>query len=286
MGLREKRRKERRKKTDRRIIDYIMIIAGILLLIGCIAYLAHYYWMQYQNKKLYEEMQEAKAVAVVETEEVTEYSTEEETKSSLVYCDAVYDFEELQETNEEIYAWITVPGTQVDYPVLQTDTDNYYLDYNLDHTKGYPGCIYTNRCNTLDFSDQITVLYGHNMKNGSMFGSLHEFEDESFFEENQQIFVYTPDRRLTYEIYGAIKYSNVYIPAYYDVTTMEGKEQFLSDIDNYVGKDAVTHVREDMTMAEEDKLIVLSTCVNGDHDYRYVVVGRLAEEAYYKTETE
>ncbi len=102
-----------------------------------------------------------------------------------------YDFEKLRETNGDIYAWITVPGTQIDYPVLQSDTDNYYLEKNLDHTKGYPGCIYSNSCNSREFTDLLTVLYGHNMKNGSMFGSLHDYEQEEFFRENREIIIYT-----------------------------------------------------------------------------------------------
>lgn len=121
----------------------------------------------------------------------------------MIYCDPVYDFGQLHEQNEDIYAWIVVPGTQVDYPLLQSETDNYYLDYNLDHSKGYPGCIYTNQCNRKDFSDYNTVLYGHNMKNGSMFGSIHSFEDETFFDGHPYIYVYTENERLTYEIYEA-----------------------------------------------------------------------------------
>ena len=99
------------------------------------------------------------------TEEViAEPETEESTEETVIYCDPVYDFGQLHEQNQDIYAWIVVPGTQVDYPLLQSETDNYYLDYNLDHSKGYPGCIYTNQCNRKDFSDYNTVLYGHNMK--------------------------------------------------------------------------------------------------------------------------
>ena len=119
------------------------------------------------------------------------------------------DIANLQETvNPDIYAWIYVPGTKVNYPVLQHPSDDsYYLNYNLDGTKGYPGCIYTEKTyNSKDFTDGNTVLYGHNMKNGTMFGSIHRYEDSKFFEENPYIFVYTPERLLCYRIIAAYEH--------------------------------------------------------------------------------
>ena len=89
-------------------------------------------------------------------------------------------FGELQSVNPDVYAWITVPGTEIDYPILQHPSDNsYYLMHNIDGSYGYPGCIYTENLNSKDFTDNNTVIYGHNMKNGSMFAQLHKFEQGS-----------------------------------------------------------------------------------------------------------
>lgn len=78
-------------------------------------------------------------------------------------------FGELQSVNPDVYAWITVPGTEIDYPILQHPSDNsYYLMHNIDGSYGYPGCIYTENLNSKDFTDNNTVIYGHNMKNDSM----------------------------------------------------------------------------------------------------------------------
>lgn len=85
------------------------------------------------------------------------------------------DFAALWEQNEDVYAWITVPGTLVDYPVLQHPSDDeYYLHHTIDHVEGLPGSIYSETVNAKDFTDMNTILYGHNMKNDTMFGSLHE----------------------------------------------------------------------------------------------------------------
>ena len=96
------------------------------------------------------------------------------------------DFADLQaNTNEDIYAWICIPDTAIDYPILQHPTDNtYYLNYNLDGSRGYPGCIYTEDYNARDFSDPVTVLYGHNMKNGTMFAGLHKYGDSEYMDSH------------------------------------------------------------------------------------------------------
>lgn len=87
----------------------------------------------------------------------------------------------MKETNPDIYAWIEIPDTNVNYPIVQSaDDDSYYLNHTIDGQEGYPGSIYTEKVNAKDFSDFNTVIYGHDMKDGSMFKDLHKFEDADF----------------------------------------------------------------------------------------------------------
>lgn len=245
--------------------------------IGAIVYLIHYNMTLKQQEDAYTDLRQTE-----QTENLMEEEAETQTENSeTITCEAVYDFEELRETNEDIYAWITVPGTLVDYPILQSEEDNYYLDKNLDHSTGYPGCIYTNACNSKDFSSYHTVIYGHNMKNDSMFGSLHEYASKDFFDTNREIIIYTEEKRLTYEIYGAVKYTDTYITAYYDIESAEGNEAFLKDLlMNAAQSSDVSHIAE-MEISAEDKLVTLSTCVPNEDTKRYIIVGVLVEEAYY-----
>lgn len=261
--------------------SFLQIVIAVLVVIAacCIGYVVHYYYALNQQESLYEELRVTEAEEVVIDAEVTEQGeTEQET------CEAVYDFDALREENADIYAWITVPGTQVDYPVLQSETDNYYLERNLDDSAGYPGCLYTNKCNLKDFSDYNTVIYGHNMKNGSMFGCLHSYEDAEFFEENRQIIVYTEEKCLTYEIYAAVKFTDVYIPAYYDATTATGRDAFLAALEDESKNSEVSHIAENIEIQPEDKIITLSTCVNGEREKRWLIVGRLVSEMPYSAE--
>ncbi len=188
------------------------------------------------------------------------------------------DFEDLQaNTNADIYAWIYIPGSKIDYPVLQHETDNsYYLNYNLDGSRGYPGCIYSEEYNSKDFADSNTVLYGHNMKNGTMFGGLHRFEDSAYFEDNPYIYIYTPDRLLVYEIYAAYEFSNLHLLLGYDTESEYGFGEYLKE--TLEVRDMNTNIREEIFPDSQSRILTLSTCVSNKADKRYLVQGVLLNE--------
>lgn len=195
--------------------------------------------------------------------------------------DKEIDFAALQEiTNSHIYAWIYIPDSNVDYPVLRHPENNsYYLNHNIDGTRGYPGCIYTEDYNSTDFTDHNTVLYGHNMKDGSMFGSLHKFEDAEYFAENQYIYVYTPDEVFVYRIFRAYEYSDIHLLVGYETTTEWGFGEYLEEV--MAVRSMVNNVDQDVEVTSKDRIITLSTCCNKP-GRRYLVQGlllRVGEEA-------
>lgn len=141
------------------------------------------------------------------------------------------DFTGLKEENADIYAWIHIPGTSIDYPVLQhPELTDYYLEYNLDGSKGRPGCIYTQLCNAKDWTDDNTVLYGHNMRNGTMFADLHHYADPQFLEENPYVYIFTEDKIRIYQIFAAYEYDNVNLVLTYRLLGKEAYETYLSGI--------------------------------------------------------
>ena len=187
-----------------------------------------------------------------------------------VYAGCPVDFPGMWEVNEDVYAWITIPGTVIDYPILQHETDNtYYLNYNIDGSYGYPGCIYTENMNSKDFTDNNTVIYGHNMKNGTMFAGLHKYKDESFFEENTQIFIYTPEREYVYTIFAAYTYDDRHLLYSFDFANEEVYATYLEEIQNMRSMSAL--IREDMTVTAEDKIITLVTCIGNQPEKRLLV---------------
>ena len=184
------------------------------------------------------------------------------------------DWDAIKAENKDIYAWIYIPNTKVDYPVLQHPTDDtYYLNHNLDGSEGYPGCIYSEKLNKKDFSDSNTVLYGHNMKDGSMFETLHNFEDNQFFEDNCYIYIYTPEKIFVYEIYTASEFSNEHLLHAYDFETESGFDQFISDLDNV--RSMTAHKRDGIGVGYGRKLLTLSTCIANQPDKRWIVTAVL-----------
>ena len=184
-------------------------------------------------------------------------------------------FDELMEMNSDIYAWLYVPNTNVDYPVCQSSdgNDDFYLDHNIYRQYQFSGTIYSQPLNKRDFSDPITVLYGHNMLNGSMFATLHNFEDEDFFKKNNTIFVFTKDKLLTYLIYSAYTYDDrhiLYSFNMYNESSLRSYQESTLDPRTYDG-----NVRKGITLDKNSKILTLSTCNGSGGNTRYLVQGVL-----------
>ncbi|MDE6723732.1 MAG: class B sortase, partial [Eubacterium sp.] len=139
------------------------------------------------------------------------------TKPESEYEDLAYnpvDFDTLIKGNDEVYAWIKIDDTKVDYPIVQHNGDDeaFYLTHSaVDQSYLKSGAIYTEQCNKKDFSDPVTLVYGHNNFGDSMFTTLHKFEDKDFFNRHEFVYIYTPDRKLTYKVVSAFKYDDRHI---------------------------------------------------------------------------
>ncbi len=186
------------------------------------------------------------------------------------------DFTSLKSRNDEVYAWIKIPNTKINYPIVQSRVDdNYYLNKSIDKKYLFAGMIYSQSMNSLDFYDPVTVLYGHNMNNGTMFQNLHKFQDADFFEKNDHFFVYTEHHILTYKIVSAFKYDNRHIMNSFDFNDIDQ----LADFQNTVTDpdSLLKNVREDVNVNFNSKILVLSTCIN-DKRSRYLVCGVMIDD--------
>lgn len=198
-----------------------------------------------------------------------------------IYEGCPVDFAGMWEINKDVYAWITIPGTIIDYPILQHATDNtYYLNYNIDGSYGYPGCIYTENLNSKDFMDNNTVIYGHNLRSGAMFTSLHKFKDADFFEENKKVYIYTPQREYDYTIFAAYVYDDRHLLYSFDFADNEVYANYLEDIQSMRSMNAL--FREDITVTAEDKIITLVTCIGNQPSKRLLVQAVLEQEEIEK----
>lgn len=190
--------------------------------------------------------------------------------------DSKVDFKGLREQNPDVYSWIYIPDTNISLPVLQSsEDDNYYLDHDVYKNYSFPGAIYSQSMNKKDYSDRVTVLYGHNMRNGSMFANLHMFGDESFFNSHRYIYIYTPDRLLTYEVVSAHAYDDKHILNSYDFKKDDVFQKWLDLAQN--PHSLYSNVRSGVKLDMNSKMLVLSTCLSSG-DGRFLVQGVLIKD--------
>ena len=189
------------------------------------------------------------------------------------------NFATLKEQNPEVYAWIYVPGTDVNLPVGQSTTDdNYYLNHNIDGDYAVEGAIFSQSMNAADFSDPVTVLYGHNLVNGSMFSTLHYFENEDFFSQHDTMYVYTIGHILTYKVVSAYQYDDRHILNSFDFSDPSVVRTYFDYV--MAPNSLVENVREGVTLQTTDKIVQLSTCTDtvNHTDTRYLVTGVLIDD--------
>lgn len=189
------------------------------------------------------------------------------------------DFAALRLENPDIYAWIYIPDTNVNYPVLQHPTDDsYYLKHDKDGNYSEAGAIYSQLANKTDFSDPVTVLYGHNMNSGGMFATLHYFENKEFFDSHEDMYIYTDGHILTYRVIAAYQYDNRHILNSFNFTDPAVVQQYFNTVLN--PDSLVVNEREGVQLSENDKIVQLSTCT-GDANRlvrRYLVTGVLVSD--------
>lgn len=190
------------------------------------------------------------------------------------------DFDSLISKNTDIYSWIYIPNTNINYPVCRHATeDNFYLDHDIYKNYRYAGAIYSQFANNREFTDRVTVLYGHNMADGSMFADLHKFRDKSFFDKNKYFYIYTPDRKLTYEVVSAFNYDDRHIMNSFDFSNDKVFKDFLSMISSPRSVSSMS--RDGIKLNIKDKIVVLSTCLNVGEG-RFIVQGVLIKDEQTK----
>ena len=180
------------------------------------------------------------------------------------------DFTQLLSVNSDIVGWLRIRALDISYPVVQGKDNDYYLHRTFEKTDNFAGCLFVNSYNMGDFTDQNTIIYGHNMKNGSMFGKLKNFSDPEVFKKSRYFWIFTPDFIYQYRIFSA---------SVVDKTGLTYQISFTDDeFDQFISRAYSNSVvdNQDVTVTKEDRIVTLSTCT-GDDSTRFVVMGKLAQ---------
>ena len=184
---------------------------------------------------------------------------------------------DLKKLNPEVKAWIQVPKTNIDYPVVQGQDDMEYINKNVYGEFELSGAIFLSCLNKDDFSDPYNLVYGHNMKNGGMFADVADFTNKEYFETHQKGKLYLTDATRKIRFFACMKVTaadaKIYHPDGY-------RKENLKDLLDYIQANAVQY--RDVNVADENSLIALSTCSEAETNGRVVLIGKLEREVAEK----
>ena len=246
-------RKQNKKNAKKAVINFIIYLLLFSLLIFSGFKICMWYIDNKNNKKITAQISEAVVI---------QENKPEEEKYNI-------DFEKLKEQNEDVIAWIKVEDTDIEYPIVQTKDNEYYLTHSFDKSQNDAGWIFADYRNKFDGTDKNIVIYGHNRKDGSMFSTLHNFLDEDWLNSDRKVKIIfiTEDETEIYEVFSVyeIKKENYYIN-----TTFQNDNQltkFLNTIQKRSKKEFNVEV------SKEDTILTLSTC-SDKRGYRVVTHAR------------
>lgn len=181
------------------------------------------------------------------------------------------DLDALSLLNPEGVAWLVSPGTSIDYPVVQGTDNDYYLHHRSDGTPDEIGAIFLDYLNRADFSDEVSVLYGHHITLGRMFSPLSNYKEQDYYDQHPKMILHTPERTYDIELFAG--------------NVIDGSgEEFPRGFKNK--KEKRNWIRERIEQSTfhsavrpdaDDKMIILCTCSYEFYNARYAVFGRLAE---------
>ena len=219
---------------------------------------------------------DASPEAPVESDEVEQ--PEEAPDEQKPPYESPVDFESLWRENSDIYAWLDLPGTKISDPILQRDgEDTYYLKHDAHGQPSSWGSIFTESLyNTTTFADPVTVIYGHQMYDGSMFSSLQRiYSAPSWMEESRELVIYQKYRELHYEIFAAVPTDSRHLLYSYDFTDEDVFTAFFDTLLHSRALDA--QIVPDASVSPDDRVVILSTCYAGDYSKRFLVLAKLTQ---------
>ena len=181
------------------------------------------------------------------------------------------DFAALGDVNEDIVAWLYGEGTVLNYPVVKGEDNSYYLSHLFDGSDNASGCLFLDSRNSSDFSDDNTIIYGHNMKNGTMFAFINQYQEQSYYDQHPSMFLLTPNGNFEVHLFAGFL-EDVNGNAWQRAFQNENEKiKWLEEARN-----ASTFV-SDTIPSKEDKIVTFSTCSNASEDVRYVLMGVLKD---------
>ena len=247
-------RREKNKKYKKLILNIIIYMILLFVLIYSGIKIFKWYKDKTNNNKIKEQI---KSTAIVEEKKDDENEKKEK---------YTVDFNKLKEQNNETVAWIKVNNTNVEYPVVKGTNNSFYLNHSFDKSDNSAGWIFADYKNKFDNTDKNIVIYGHNMRDGSMFSSLKSILNSDWYnnEENANIALYTESQKAIYKVFSIYEIES---EDYYIKTEFSSDNEFEKFIET-LKKRSIKNFNIDIS--KEDSILTLSTCAD-NNKYRVVL---------------
>lgn len=277
---------ERRRHRRKTALLWVLFYAAGAVLIFCIVDFVFTLYERKAAREQYSQMQAAYEIQVEDAGQEGADMPEETVDPDKWYApyariaDRRIDFAALEARNADVCAWIKVEGTTIDYPLLMSPTaETPYLTHDIDGKASEHGTICMDARCKRDFSGRVSMIYGHNMLDGSMFAPLYSFyKDSSFFDADHKVILYLDNVMLTYRVVAAYEYGHEQ-PLYY-YNNMLKDEDFLRYCDTFLSnRDLKARIRESVSIAPEDHVLTLVTSTNVRADRRLFVQAVLLDVA-------
>lgn len=268
-------------QDKKKLAAVILLTAAVLCLIGAIVLALYYALQDAESEDTLDEFRLDAAESISDIAQDISLATDEisEDISQTVAAAVPNPYAESFLANEDMAAWLVVPGTNIDYPVMWTPFDeNYYLYKDFNEKENANGCLILDTDSSLNPLTTNLIIHGHNMKSGAMFGNLTDYEDEEYYNDHKQIILYTRDCQKNYEIIAVFR-SQVYkktddVFKFYKFFQADTEEEFNDFYDNIK---ALSIYDTGVTAEFGDHFITLSTCVYHVTNGRFVVVAKEVE---------
>lgn len=248
--MKTKKEENSKKRTLRNIISIVFFIIFIVLVV----YLVYYFYSKSKNKEVIEEVQQEVSKIEEESNKITE----------------------LKQINNDIIGWIEIENTKINYPILQTDNNDFYLTHDYKKEKNKYGSIYLkDGCNIDDVNSNL-IIYGHNMKDEEMFNTLLNYKNKKYYDENKIVKIETENEKREYEIIAAFKSRVFYkdeknVFRYYNYLKFNSESEYNTYLKNIK---KIQLYDTGVTSNYGEQLLTMITCEYSQENGRMVVVAK------------
>lgn len=184
-------------------------------------------------------------------------------------------FSELQTMNPDVLGWLSVYGTNIDYPLVQGENNDSYINTAVTGEYALSGSIFLDHRNNRDFSDFNTIIYGHHMEKKKMFGEIGLFTEKKFFEEHQYGSLFYGGKEHGLEFFAFMEVDaytqNIYLPK---LLSEQEKQEYLTYIREYA------MYQRPLDLSEKDRIVLLSTCTTDMTNGRHLLIGKITDNTY------